>query len=195
MPEYHVTTKRIGLRRFSRYDLDTFADLNSDPRVMQHFPNILSRTECQDLMERINHTIDQDGFGFWAAENLNSGQLMGMVGLNRVKFEAAFTPAVEIGWRLAYPCWGHGLATEAARACLEFGFRRASLREIVSFTSLHNIRSQRLMQKLGMTTSGEFDHPMLPDGHRLQRHVLYRILRPGADEGESNSCRATKGAS
>ncbi len=184
MAKFCLATERVGLRKFRSADLDEFAGLNNDPRVMQHFPKCLHLNECRALMGRINNSIDQHGFGFWAAENLESGQLMGMVGLNRVSFAAEFTPAVEIGWRLAFPFWGQGLASEAARACLEFGFNQASLTEIVSFTSFHNNRSLRLMQRLGMTKSGEFNHPKLPAGHRLQRHVLYRIRCPRADHNE-----------
>jgi len=177
MSVFHLQSERIGLRCFKPDDLDDFATMNSDPVVMEYFPNKPTRDQCQDYMARINAKIDEQGYGFWAAELLESQQLIGFVGITRVSYETEFTPAVEIGWRLSEEFWGHGYATEAGTACLHFAFNEAGLNEVVSFTSIHNRRSLRVMERLGMTRCGEFDHPKIENGHRLQRHVLYRIRK------------------
>lgn len=175
--EYIVNTDRLGLRKFRHEDLAEFAELNADPEVMQFFPATPSKEQSLAFMERANANIDEYGFGFWAAEILECQSFVGFVGIQRVPYETAFTPAVEIGWRLARLHWGKGLATEAAHGCLKFGFEVANLRQIVSFTAIINRRSYAVMEKLGMTRVGEFDHPKIDDGHPLQRHVLYRIKR------------------
>lgn len=177
MSSFFIQTERVGLRRFLPADLEPFARINSDPQVMEFLPQLLSLEECRDYMERINGRIEIQGFGFWAAEHLKDRQLMGFVGLTEVSYPTDFTPAVEIGWRLAVPYWGQGLATEAARACLQFGFEQAKLQQIVSFTTPLNRRSRRVMQRLGMVYRGPFEHPLLPAGHRLRRHVLYSHSR------------------
>jgi RimJ/RimL family protein N-acetyltransferase len=120
------------------------------------------------------------GYGPWAVEVPGVASFIGYVGLLVPTFEARFTPCVEIGWRLAFPAWGHGYATEAARLALAFGFAEGGLDEIVSFTVPANHRSVAVMERLGMRADGEFEHPRLPPGHRLRRHVLYRLSRLGA---------------
>jgi RimJ/RimL family protein N-acetyltransferase len=121
--------------------------------------------------------MSERGWGLWAAEITATGAFAGFVGLNPATFEAPFTPAVEVGWRLARAYWDRGLATEAALVVLDYGFEQLGLDEIVSFTSTTNLRSQRVMEKLGMChdPADDFDHPGLPKGHHLRRHVLYRI--------------------
>jgi RimJ/RimL family protein N-acetyltransferase len=142
----------------------------------------LSREESDALIARIEAHFDEHGFGLWAVEVPGVAPLAGFVGLSVPRFEARFTPCVEIGWRLAPACWGSGYATEGARAALDFGFGELGLEEIVSFTVPANTRSRRVMEKLGMSHRAEddFDHPALPEGHRLRRHVLYRLARPRA---------------
>jgi ribosomal-protein-alanine N-acetyltransferase len=129
------------------------------------------------MVDRIEARFDQDGFGLWAVEVVGGASFIGFVGLNPVPFVAHFTPAVEIGWRLARPHWGHGYVTEAGRAVLEYAFAELGLDEVVSFTTPANQRSQAVMRRLGMSHDprDDFDHPNLPEGHRLRRHVLYRI--------------------
>ncbi|MCH2182286.1 MAG: GNAT family N-acetyltransferase [Mariniblastus sp.] len=177
MSQFFIQTERVGLRKFQATDLDPFTRINNDPRVMEFFPQRLSREECRDYMQRINTRIDLQGFGFWAAENLQDRQLMGFVGITEVTYQTDFTPAVEIGWRLAVPYWGHGFATEAAWGCLQFGFEQASLERIVSFTTPLNQRSRRVMERLGMVCRGQFNHPLIPPGHRLRPHVWYSCER------------------
>ncbi len=156
--------------------------MNADPIVMEHFPAVLTPGESDAFVDRIERHFDEHGCGLWAVEELDAQSFIGYVGLWPATFEAHFTPAVEVGWRLRRESWGHGYATEAARAALAYGFGVLQLDEIVSMTAITNVRSQRVMQKLGMTRdpSDDFDHPTLPQGHRLQRHVLYRQASPRA---------------
>ena len=175
--EFLVTSKRIGLRKFRLEDLDTMAAINADPIVMEHFPSTLDRKQTQQFLNRVNERSVQDGMAFWAAEILETGELIGFVGMQNVPFESDFTPAVEIGWRLAKQHWGHGYATEAAEACLKHAFEKRELDEVVSFTALCNERSEKVMQRIGMTKVKEFDHPKVEKVHRLKKHSLYKITR------------------
>ena len=175
-----LRTERLVLRRWRAADREPFAALNADPVVMEHFVACPTRAESDDLVDRIEDHFDREGWGLWAVEVTETGRFIGFTGLWPATFEAHFTPAVEVGWRLAQEGWGRGYATEAARAALQDGFERFAFAEIVSMTSVTNTRSQRVMQKLGMTRDpdDDFDHPNVPDGHRIQRHVLYRLTAP-----------------
>lgn len=167
------------LREWVPDDLAPFAALNADLRVMEHYPSPLTRAHSDAfVLERIIPQFAERGFGLWAVEVPDVARFVGYVGLDVPSFEADFTPCVEIGWRLAFPYWGHGYATEAARLAIAFGFEQAGLDEIVSFTAPVNRRSIAVMERLGMSYVGEFDHPRLPAGHRLRRHVLYRLSDP-----------------
>ena len=181
-----LTTPRLVLRPWREEDRAPFARMNADPAVMEFFPRSLSREESDALVDRIVGRFAAEGFGFWAVEVPGETVFAGFVGLSRPAFQAHFTPCVEIGWRLARAHWGRGYAGEGARAALEFGFRHAALREIVSFTTVTNFRSRRVMEKIGMTRdeADDFDHPMLAEGHPLQRHVLYRL---GVERWRENS--------
>lgn len=174
---HELRTERLRLRRWREADRAAFAQMNADPEVMEHFPAPLTRRDSDLLVDRIEAGFDQHGFGLWAIEVATTGQFVGFTGLSVPGFEAHFTPAVEVGWRLARPAWGQGYATEAARAAIDYGFTRAALPMIVSFTAAINPRSRAVMERLGMTrdSADDFDHPGLPPGHRLRRHVLYRI--------------------
>lgn len=174
-----LKTARLCLREWREDDLAPFAALNADPRVMEFMPKVLSRAESDAVAGRIREHFVRHGFGLWAVEVAGVADLIGFVGLRIPAFEAAFTPCVEIGWRLACEYWGHGYATEAARAALQFAFESLGLAEVVSFTVPANARSRRVMERLGMTRfpAEDFDHPMLAEGHPLRRHVLYRFPR------------------
>lgn len=174
-----VRTKRLLLRPWIAADCEPFASMNADPQVREHFPAVLSREESDASVARIEAHFAEHGYGFWAVEVPSVTPFAGMVGLAVVSFEAAFTPCVEIGWRLAVPHWGSGYATEAARAALAFGFDQLKLDEIVAFTVPGNIRSRRVMERIGMTHDpvDDFDHPSVADGHPFRKHVLYRIAR------------------
>jgi RimJ/RimL family protein N-acetyltransferase len=175
-----LRTHNLILRRWRDADREPFARLNADPRVMEFFPSTLSREQSDALVDRIETHFRQHGFGLLAAELRSNGSFVGFVGLNLPAFKARFTPCVEAGWRIAPDLWGKGLATEAARAAIDHGFHVLGIGEIVSFTVPANLRSRRVMEKLGMTHSAaeDFDHPQLPPGHPLRRHVLYRLRRP-----------------
>jgi RimJ/RimL family protein N-acetyltransferase len=174
-----IRTERLLLRGWRDADRPAFAALNADPEVMRHFPAPLSRAASDRLLDAIRDGWTANGFGLWAVETLEGGRLIGFTGLSRPSFEAHFTPAVEVGWRLARNAWGRGFATEAARSALAFGFERLGLAEIVSFTVPANGRSRAVMERLGMTRdpADDFDHPKLPEGHPLRRHVLYRLAK------------------
>jgi len=174
-----IQTERLTLRSFAEADRAPFAAMNADPEVMRHFREPLDRATSDGLIDRIIDAWEVDNLGLWAVERRLDGAFLGFVGLSVPTFEAHFTPAVEVGWRLARDAWGHGYATEAARAALAHGFETLGLEEIVSFTTVDNLRSRRVMERLGMTRdpADDFDHPGLPAGHQLRRHVLYRLRR------------------
>ncbi len=175
-----IETARLLLRRWREADREPFARVNADPLVMEHFPALLSRAESDRLVDNIEAHFERHGFGLWAAEQRATGQFIGFIGLAVPRFEAAFTPCVEIGWRIDPAFWGMGLATEGAREVVRRGFAVFGLNEIVSFTVPANTRSRRVMEKLGMTHDprDDFDHPNLAPGHPLRLHVLYRLRQP-----------------
>lgn len=187
-----IDTERLHLRRWRFFDREPFAALNADPEVMEHFPTPLTEAESGDLVDRIRAQFDELGYGLWALEVRGQGAFIGYTGLALQTFEAPFTPAVEIGWRLARSAWGKGYASEAARAAVADGFDRVGLDEIVSLTAVTNRRSQAVMERLGMTRdpAEDFDHPRVPEGHPLRRHVLYRLDRAtwssGSPDGASD---------
>jgi RimJ/RimL family protein N-acetyltransferase len=170
-------SSRLLLRRWRVEDRAAFAALNADPQVMEFFPHPLTRAESDAMVDRIEAHFDENGFGLWAVEVPGVSPFIGFTGLSIARFPAPFTPCVEVGWRLAAAYWGHGYATEAARLACDHGFEAVGLAEIVSFTAATNVRSRAVMERLGMRRDpGEdFDHPRLPDGHPLRRHVLYRL--------------------
>ncbi len=173
-----IETDRLILRGFRDSDRAAFAEMNSDPEVMRHFPAPLSRAESDALIEQARRKWRDLGLCYFAAEVKGQG-FMGFIGLNPPPFDAHFTPCIEIGWRLARPAWGKGYATEGARASLDYGFGARGLDEIVSFSVPANTRSCAVMERLGMTRdpAGDFDHPDMPVGSPLGRHVLYRLRR------------------
>jgi RimJ/RimL family protein N-acetyltransferase len=183
LPE-EIRTERLLLRRWLTTDRAPFAEMNLDPEVMQHYSRILSREESDTSVDRIAEHFSAHGFGLWAVEIPGVTPFAGYVGLAVPRFEAPFTPCVEIGWRLARPCWGYGYATEAARATLAFAFDEIHLKEVVSFTVPANVRSRRVMERLGMTHNprDDFEHPLMAEGHPLRRHVLYRKASYSAAE-------------
>lgn len=176
-PSTAIRTKRLILRQWCDEDLEPFARLNADAKVMEFFPSTLSRKESDDLSKIISNKLKRQSWGLWAVNVPHIANFIGFIGLTEPSFKAHFTPAVEIGWRLAFEHWGKGYATEGAKAVLEYGFQKLMLNQIVSFTATQNTRSQRIMEKIGMhhNPKDDFDHPKLPKGHPLRRHVLYRL--------------------
>jgi RimJ/RimL family protein N-acetyltransferase len=178
-------TERLILRDWRDDDIDPMTAMSQDPEVMEFFPKLLARDEVAAVIARVSAAIARDGFGFWAVER--AGELIGFCGISRVMFEAPFTPAVEIGWRFARSAWGHGYATEAARAALAFGWS-VGLSTVVAFLVPANRRSAAVAERIGMVrdVNGDFDHPNIaPDtisigGHPNRRHALYRLERQKA---------------
>lgn len=177
LPE--LETERLRLRAWRPADREPFARLNADPRVTEWLGGTLSSEQSDALLARIVAEGDAQGFGLWAVEVMERIPFIGFVGLVIPSFRAHFTPCVEIGWRLAPAAWGHGYATEAARAVLAFAFELREFPEVVSFTAVGNARSRAVMERLGMQRrpDDDFDHPALPAEHPLRRHVLYRLTR------------------
>jgi RimJ/RimL family protein N-acetyltransferase len=177
-----LRTDRLLLRQWRPEDRAPFAAMNADPEVMRHFPALMDRAGSDALAERAEATIAERGWGLWAVQAPaepgapEPTAFAGFIGLSVVPYEAHFTPAVEVGWRLAQPFWGHGYATEGARAALTFAFVELELQEVVSFTAVANDRSRRVMERLAMTRdpAEDFNHPSLP-GSPVERHVLYRL--------------------
>jgi ribosomal-protein-alanine N-acetyltransferase len=178
-----LATERLALRRWRKDDREAFAALNADARVMEHFPGCLSSVQSRDRLRRIEEHFERHGFGLWALERRDVAGAIGFTGLSVTDFEADFTPCVEIGWRLAFEHWGRGYVSEAARAVVDFAFGELDLRELVSFTVPANVRSLAVMRRLGMRLDDPrgFEHPALPHGHPLRRHLLYRLVRPDPD--------------
>lgn len=174
-----LRTERLLMRQWREADKTPFAELNADPVAMEHFVAPLSRADSDAFVERMRARLEESGWGLWALERLDTGEFLGFTGLAHFADGLPFAPATEVGWRLRREHWGHGYATEAGRAALDHAFAVLALDEVVSMTAATNLASQRVMARLGMTRdpADDFDHPRVPDGHPLSRHVLYRIRR------------------
>ena len=172
-------TQRLRLRSWGDDDEPSMLAMSTDPEVMRHFPSVMTRDQVHAFVVRQRELLAAGQPGLYAVERLDEPSFIGFVGLATQTFEASFTPCVEIGWRLVQEAWGQGFATEAAREVLRHGFDELGLDEVVSMTSLRNERSVAVMRRLGMHRSLEFDHPRVPEGHPVRRHVLYRL---GAEE-------------
>jgi len=173
----YIETERMILRDWQSSDYDDFLSINQDPHVMEFLYQTLSSEENQDLIDRIKLHFKDYGYGLYACELKATHKFIGFVGLNVPDFEESFTPCVEIGWRLAHEVWGQGLAPEAGKAVLDYAFNVLNLNEIVSFTTLANKNSIRVMQKLNMRCdeNENFRHPKIPKEHPISMHCLYRI--------------------
>lgn len=176
-----LETPRLLLRRWRDADREPFAALNADPRVMEHFPAVLTRAESDALVDRLEAGFERHGSGLWAVERKADGAFLGFTGLSRPTFVPFLVGTVEIGWRYAASAWHQGFATEAARRVVEHAFSPdgADLDELVSMTARRNLPSQAVMRRLGMThePTDDFEHPSLPVGHRLRPHVVHRLRR------------------
>jgi len=172
-----IRTERLRLRRWRETDRLPLQKINADPRVMEIMPEALPPKASEALIVRFEEHFEHYGFGLFAVDLIEGKTFAGFIGLSVPAFEAPFMPAVEVGWRLAFEYWGRGLATEGARAVVRYGVGSLGIDNIVSFTVPANLRSRRVMEKIGMTHDprDDFDHPLLPEGHPLRRHVLYRL--------------------
>lgn len=171
-----LKTKRLILRQWKDEDLTDFFRLNSDPEVMEYLPKILNNEESDNLAKKIIDLITANGWGFWAVETLSDNSFIGFVGLHEPQYDLPVKPCTEIGWRMARKYWGNGYATEAGNASLEFAFNNLQLNEVYSFTSVANMKSQAVMERLQLVnTHSNFDHPSIPDDSQYREHVLYKI--------------------
>lgn len=179
-----LNTTRLKLRQWQPSDKAPFAALNADPQVMEYFPSVLNKQQSDQMLDRCATLINERGWGFWAVERLDTQEFIGFTGLHIPTADLPFMPCVEIGWRLASHSWGQGFATEAALGALRMGFKQLELNEIVSFTSVINTRSRKVMERLDMTFNEEFfEHPSLPETSHLRKHCLYRLSQQNwADE-------------
>ena len=179
MPAPTIETPRLVLRPWRDADLDPWFVMNADPVVMEYFPKTYTREESDEMAQYLGARLDRSGYGSWVLEPRDGPDFGGIITLQEVPFEAHFTPAKEVGWRLPTATWGKGLATEAAAAAIDFAFRTLGWDEIVAMTAVLNERSQRVMQRLGMQRdpSEDFDNPRIAPGNPLRRHVLYRLKK------------------
>lgn len=172
-----VATERLLLRQWREEDFPQFAHMNADPEVMEYFPQLLSREESDTFATHIMQLIEKRGWGLWALELKDEKTFVGFTGLHESWSGLPFPQEIEIGWRLAKPFWGRGLACEAAKRVLQYGFEELNLHKIISFTSVINLRSQRLMARIGLQDTGRnFAHPKVPVGP-LREHVLFELHR------------------
>jgi RimJ/RimL family protein N-acetyltransferase len=177
-----LETPRLILRQWRDADVEAWADMSADPRVMEFFPELYDRARSEKTLARMRTELERDGYGMWAVEIKQTGRFAGVIGIEDIPYEMPFTPTREVGWRLAFDAWGHGYATEGAKASLDFAFEKLGWDEVVAITAGINTRSQRVMERLGMIRdmSGDFDHPRIAVGHPLRPSVLYRIRRKRA---------------
>jgi RimJ/RimL family protein N-acetyltransferase len=178
-----IITERLILRAWKEEDVLPYSEMNADPRVREFFPSVLTRQQSEAEVRRLQAIYEKEGFCMFAAELIETGEFIGFIGLMTMTFAVPFTaqPAVEIGWRLSQKYWGKGLATEGARGAVQYAFETLKLHEILAITVPANVRSRRVMEKIGMKNLPhlDFDHPGVPQGHPLRPHLLYTLTRDG----------------
>jgi RimJ/RimL family protein N-acetyltransferase len=175
-----LETPRLFLRLWRDSDIEPWVTMSADPRVMEFLSeSVALRSDAEDTVSRLRNQLESDGFGWWVLEVKGGPSFAGAICIQRVPIEAHFTPAIEVGWRLAYDCWGQGYAIEGARAALAFAFDDLKIEEVVAMTAVLNVRSRRVMERLGMTYSpaDDFENPRDAEGHRIRPHALYRTRR------------------
>jgi [ribosomal protein S5]-alanine N-acetyltransferase len=181
MNKYIIKTQRLGLRKWTDKDLLPFVEMNQDAKVMEFFPTTLTDEESYHLVNKIDVHFNTYGYGLYATDKLETGDFIGFIGFSHPGFEIetglkpVSNPCIEIGWRIKSNEWNKGYATEGAIACLDYGFKTLNFDMVYSFTSVLNLKSEKIMTKIGMEKIGEFNHPGIENGHRLKRHVIYMI--------------------
>ncbi len=173
--KYLFTSDRLGFRNWAMDDLDEFAQLNADPAVMEHFPAPLTREETAAFIDRLIAHFEEHGYTYFATEIIESGELIGFIGLAYQTYDVPFLPATDIGWRLKKSAWGNGYATEGARRCLKFAFEELKLERVVSTCTISNKNSEKVMKKIGMKRMGEFNHPRLEAFPEYEKCVWYEV--------------------
>ncbi len=175
---YIFQSARLGFRKWVNDDIIPFSEMNKDDEVMEFFPSTLSEEESTALVDKINEMFNQFGYGLYVVDKLETKEFIGFVGFWHPPFESDFTPCVEIGWRINKENWNNGYATEGAKECLRYGFNQLRFKEVYSFTSKVNTKSEKVMQKIGMYKVKEFEHPKIKEGNELRSHILYKIENP-----------------
>ena len=173
--EYLFKSERLGFRAWRKEDVEEFAKLNSDREVMEHFPEILSKKEVEEFIEKLQSHFATNGYTYYATEILATKEFIGMIGLAFQEYKTNFTPATDIGWRLKRNAWGKGYATEGAKRCLEYAFKELGIKSIISVCTIKNNKSESVMKKIGMTKIGEFNHPKLMNYPAYEKHFCYEI--------------------
>jgi len=175
--EHLFTSDRLGFRNWIESDKLPFSKMNANKEVMKYFPSTLSKKESDSYVDKFHNHFVENGFTFFAVDELATSKFIGFIGLINTSFEAEFTPCVEIGWRLQKESWNKGFATEGAKRCLQYAFTELNIKEIYSITALDNSNSENVMLKIGMEKQGTFEHPLLEDGHWLKTELLYKISK------------------
>jgi len=174
MNNYILKTERLGLRNWKASDIEPFIEMGKDPEVMQYFPSLLSGEESRNLIQKLQNHFILHGYCYFAVDILETSEFIGFTGFMNQTWESKFTPCVDMGWRLKRSAWGKGYATEAAKACLEAALPKFNLKEVYAFTPDKNIPSQKVMQKIGMKYTGDFQHPKLIGDDRFKYCVAYK---------------------
>jgi RimJ/RimL family protein N-acetyltransferase len=172
---YLFKSERLGFRQWQSSDLIPFARMNADAEVMEFFPSILSREETESFIQRMQDQFIERGYCYYAVDELASSEFIGFIGLSYKTYLAEFTPCVDIGWRISRAHWNQGYATEGAKRCLDFAFHELGVQKIYAVCPKLNMKSERIMIKIGMTKVGEFKHPFLVNNEHLVDCVLYLI--------------------
>jgi RimJ/RimL family protein N-acetyltransferase len=175
MYNYIFKSNRLGFRTWTEKDKSKMGMINSDPKVMEHFPTIPTQKQTDEFIDRMKTQFSKNGFCYFAVDKLENGEFIGFIGIAEQTFESDFTPCIDIGWRLARAEWGKGFATEGAKRCLEFAFNKIGLMNIKSFCPEINIKSEKVMKKIGMKKTNSFKHPLLSEFKELEKCVLYEI--------------------
>jgi len=176
--KYYFTSRRLGFRNWSQEDLEMFANMNADPEVMEHFPKCLTRDESAESLSKARKHFEQRNYTYFATDILESGECIGFIGLYYQEYKTPFTPATDIGWRLKRSAWGFGYATEGANRCLDFAFNELNLSHVISVCTIQNIKSEKVMKKIGMQKMGGFLHPNLTAYPDYERCIWYKIEKP-----------------
>ncbi|CAA0177618.1 GNAT family N-acetyltransferase [Tenacibaculum maritimum] len=175
--QYLFKSERLGFRKWKESDLSEFTKINADLDVMEHFPKLLTKKETADFIKRANNQYNKNGCCYFAIEILKSGEFIGFIGLALQNYKTDFTPAIDIGWRLKKSAWGKGFATEGAGRCIEFGFQKLNLKNIISFCTEKNKNSENVMKKIGMKKIGTFNHPKLNKYPKYEKCICYEITQ------------------
>jgi RimJ/RimL family protein N-acetyltransferase len=173
MKNYIFKSERLGFRNWLPSDVEPMSGINADPEVMEFFPDVSSKTQTIEFIERMQNQFEEKGFCYFAVDKLEDETFIGFIGLFEQTFESDFTPCVDIGWRLSSAAWNKGFATEGAKRCLEYAFNELKLEKVISICPKVNLRSENVMKKIGMKKAGEFKHPKLVNDERLQDCVVY----------------------